>query len=361
MPPHTSARDFLLVRAGESVAHWVSTVYCNYERSSTVASMKALQIQQLGSLDDIEIVEVDSPDLSPGHIRVAVLASGLNYVDSLMIEGKYQIKPPVPYRPGSEIVGRVIEVASDVTNLKIGDRVFSPSGGFADEAVLSSSRVIAIPDQLSDGQGATFMQSYLTAWFAFHKRAQVREGATMLVLGAGGGVGLAAVDLGVAMGMRVIAAASSPEKRQLALDRGAFAAIDVLNEDVKLRTRELCGGGVDMVYDPVGGDLAEACLRALAPFGQYLVVGFVGGIPRLPANHVLLTNRTVVGVDWGAWVGRNIVENQGMLVDVLAQIAAGKLHPVEPVTYPMSKAVQAMRDLQDRKIAGKVALVPVFD
>jgi NADPH2:quinone reductase len=323
--------------------------------------MKALQIQQLGSLDDIEIVEIDSPVLSPGQIRVTVLASGLNYVDSLMIEGKYQIKPPVPYRPGSEIVGRVVEVASDVTNLKIGDRVFSPSGGFADEAVLSASRVIAIPDQLSDGQGATFMQSYLTAWFAFHKRAQVREGATMLVLGAGGGVGLAAVDLGVAMGMRVIAAASSPEKRQLGLDRGAFAAINVLNEDVKLRTRELCGGGVDMVYDPVGGDLAEPCLRALAPFGQYLVVGFVGGIPRLPANHVLLTNRTVVGVDWGAWVGRNIEENQGMLIEVLAEIAAGKLHPVEPVTYPMSKAVQAMRDLQDRKIAGKVALVPVFD
>ena len=323
--------------------------------------MKALQIQQLGSLDDIEIVEIDSSDLSPGQIRVAVLASGLNYVDSLMIEGKYQIKPPVPYRPGSEIVGRVIEVASDVTNLKIGDRVFSPSGGFADEAVVSATRVIPIPNQLSDGQGATFMQSYLTAWFAFHKRAQVREGATMLVLGAGGGVGLAAVDLGVAMGMRVIAAASSSEKRQLALDRGAFAAIDVLNEDVKLRTRELCGGGVDMVYDPVGGDLAEPCLRALAPFGQYLVVGFVGGIPRLPANHVLLTNRTVVGVDWGAWVGRNIEENQGMLIEVLAEIAAGKLHPVEPVMYPMSKAVQAMRDLQDRKIAGKVALVPVFD
>jgi NADPH2:quinone reductase len=322
--------------------------------------MKVLQIQQLGSLDDIELVEIDSPELVAGQIRVAVLASGLNYVDSLMIEGRYQIKPPVPYRPGSEIVGRVIEVASDVTNLKIGDRVFSPSGGFADEAVLSASRVIPIPEQLSDGQGATFMQSYLTAWFAFHKRAQVREGATMLVLGAGGGVGLAAVDLGVAMGMRVIAAASSAEKRQLALDRGAFAAIDVLNEDVKLRTRELCGGGVDMVYDPVGGDLAEPCLRALAPFGQYLVVGFVGGIPRLPANHVLLTNRTVVGVDWGAWVGRNVVENQGMLVEVLAEIAAGKLHPVEPVMYPMSKAVQAMRDLQDRKIAGKVALVPEF-
>ena len=177
--------------------------------------MKSLQVQQLGSLDSIEIVEIESPALSPGQIRVAILASGLNYVDSLMIEGRYQIKPPVPYRPGSEIVGRVIEVASDVTNVKIGDRVFSPSGGFADEAVLQAARVIAIPDQLTDGQGATFMQSYLTAWFAFYKRAQIREGATMLVLGAGGGIGLAAVDLGVAMGMRVIAAASSDEKRQL--------------------------------------------------------------------------------------------------------------------------------------------------
>lgn len=323
--------------------------------------MKTLQVQQLGSLDSIEIVEIKSPALTPGQIRVAILASGVNYVDSLMIEGRYQIKPPVPYRPGSEIVGRVIEVASDVTNVKISDRVFSPSGGFADEAVLQAARVIAIPDQLTDGQGATFMQSYLTAWFAFYKRALIREGATMLVLGAGGGIGLAAVDLGVAMGMRVIAAASSEEKRQLALDRGAFAAIDVLTEDVKLRTRELCGGGVDVVYDPVGGDLAEPCLRALAPFGQYLVVGFVGGIPRLPANHVLLANRTVVGVDWGAWVAKNVDEHQGMLHAVLAEIAAGKLHPIEPVTYPMSKAVQAMRDLQDRKIAGKIALIPAFD
>lgn len=323
--------------------------------------MKTLQVQQLGTLDALEIVDIDSPDLLPGQIRVAVLASGLNYVDSLMIEGKYQIKPPLPYRPGSEIVGRVIEVGADVSNYKIGDRIFSPSGGFAEEAVVYAARVVSIPDRLSDGQGATFMQSYLTAWFAFHKRAHVREGATMLVLGAGGGVGLAAVDLGVAMGMRVIAAASSAEKRQLALDRGAFAVIDVLNEDVKLRTRELCGGGVDIVYDPVGGDLAEPCLRALAPFGQYLVIGFVGGIPRLPANHVLLTNRSVIGVDWGAWVAKNGEENQEMVIKVLAQITAGKLHPVEPVTYPMSKAVQAMRDLQDRKIAGKVVLIPQFD
>ncbi|MEY3267220.1 MAG: hypothetical protein RJA15_1666 [Actinomycetota bacterium] len=210
-------------------------------------------VQELGSLDALEVVEMESPELVAGHVRIAITACGLNYVDSLMIEGRYQIKPPVPYRPGSEVVGKVTEVASDVTNLKIGDRVFAPigMGGFSDEAVVNSARLLPIPDELTDGQGATFMQSYLTAWFAFHKRATIREGATMLVLGAGGGVGLAAVDLGVAMGLRVIAAASSEEKRQLALDRGAFAAIDVLTEDVKARTRELCGGGVDMVYDPV--------------------------------------------------------------------------------------------------------------
>ena len=325
--------------------------------------MKTLLVQELGSLESLEVVEMESPALLEGQIRISILACGVNYVDSLMIEGKYQIKPPVPYRPGSEVVGRVTEVAPDVSNVMVGDRVFVPIGigGFSDEAVVHAARTVKIPDALTDGQGATFMQSYLTAWFAFHKRATMREGATILVLGAGGGVGLAAVDLGVAMGLRVIAAASSEEKRQLALDRGAFAAIDVLTEDVKARTRELCGGGVDMVYDPVGGELAEPCLRALAPFGQYLVVGFVGGIPRLPANHVLLTNRTVVGVDWGAWVGRNQMENGGMLLEVLSLIEQGKLHPVEPVLYPMSHAVQAMQDLQNRKIAGKVALTPQFD
>jgi NADPH2:quinone reductase len=234
------------------------------------------------------------------------------------------------------------------------------NGGFSDEAVVDSRRTLRIPEQLSDGQGATFMQSYLTAWFAFNHRAAVMEGDTMLVLGAGGGVGLAAVDLGAALGMKVIAAASSQEKRDLAMKQGAFATIDVLTEDVKVRARELSEGKLDVVYDPVGGDLAAQCLRALAPGGQYLVVGFVAGIPQLPANHILLTNRTVVGVDWGAWMLKNYEANSQMLVEVLGEITKGNLHPVEPVSYPMSQAVQAMRDLQNRKIAGKVALVPTF-
>ena len=319
-------------------------------------------VQELGSLDALEIVETTRPELGEGHVRMDVLACGVNYVDSLMIEGKYQIKPPVPYRPGSEIVGRITEVGAGVEGLKIGDRVFVPigQGGFSNEAIAHASRALRIPDSLTDGQGATFMQSYLTAWFAFHHRAVLQEGDTMLVLGAGGGVGLAAVDLAVSMGVKVIVAASSEEKRQLGLDRGAFAAIDVLNEDVKVRARELSNNKLDLVYDPVGGDLAEQCLRALSPGGQYLVVGFVAGIPRLPANHILLTNRTVVGIDWGAWMLRNQQANGEMLMEVLAQITAGRLHPVEPVAYQMTDAVLAMRDLQNRQVAGKVALVPIF-
>ncbi|MEI8286614.1 MAG: NADPH:quinone oxidoreductase family protein [Actinomycetes bacterium] len=324
--------------------------------------MKTMIIDELGNLDNLHVVEMESPQLGKGQVRIDILACGLNYVDSLMIEGKYQIKPAVPYRPGSEVVGRVTEVSSGVTNVRVGDRVFVPigTGGFSDEAVVDSRRALRIPEQLSDGQGATFMQSYLTAWFAFNHRAAVMEGDTMLVLGAGGGVGLAAVDLGAALGMKVIAAASSQEKRDLAMKQGAFATIDVLNEDVKVRARELSEGKLDVVYDPVGGDLAAQCLRALAPGGQYLVVGFVAGIPQLPANHILLTNRTVVGVDWGAWMLKNYEANSQMLVEVLAEITKGNLHPVEPVSYPMSQSVQAMRDLQNRKIAGKVALVPTF-
>ena len=324
--------------------------------------MKTMLVNELGSLDALEIVETEDQALPEGHVRLDVLACGLNYVDSLMIEGKYQIKPPVPYRPGSEIVGRISEIGPGVERLSVGQRVFAPigQGGFSDKAVVAASRALPIPDALSDGQGATFMQSYLTAWFAFHHRAVIQPGDTMLVLGAGGGVGLAAVDLAVSMGVKVIVAASTPEKRQLGLDRGAFAAIDVVNEDVKARARELSENKLDIVYDPVGGDVAEQCLRALAPGGQYLVVGFVAGIPRLPANHILLTNRTVVGIDWGAWMLRNQKANGEMLLQVMAEISAGRLHPVEPVAYPMTDAVQAMRDLQNRKIAGKVALVPNF-
>jgi NADPH2:quinone reductase len=180
----------------------------------------------------------------------------------------------------------------------------------------------------------------------------------MLVLGAGGGVGLAAVDIGTALGARVFAAASTEEKRQLALDRGAEAVIDSTTEDVKARARELGEGGVDVVYDPVGGELGEACLRALGEDGNLIVIGFVAGIPRFPANQILLRNRRVTGVDWGGWAGRNPDRNHELMTEVLALIAAGELHPVEPTAYPLDAAARALTDLAERRVAGKAVLVP---
>ena len=284
--------------------------------------MKSLVVDQLGSLDDLRVQETESPQLHDGQIRVKVAACGLNFVDSLMIEGRYQIKPAVPFVPGSEITGRVVETGPGVDDAMNGRRVFVPvgAGGFSDEVIAMANRVLPIPDELTDGQGATFMQSYLTAWFAFTRRTQVEAGKTMLVLGAGGGVGLAAVDVGVALGLKVIAGASTAEKRQLGLDRGAFASVDVINDDVKAKVREI-SGGVDIVYDPVGGALAEAGLRALRDDGQLLVLGFAGGeIPKLPANQILLRNRRVTGVDWGGWVGGHQKENAAMLAEVSIRI-----------------------------------------
>jgi NADPH2:quinone reductase len=295
-------------------------------------------------------------------VRIAVTACGVNYVDALFVQGKYQIKPPTPFIPGMEIVGRVIEVASDVAGINVGDRVFANIGlgGYVSEAVVAASRVVVLPESLTDGQAATFMQSYLTGWFALVERAHVEAGKWLLVLGGGGGVGLAAVDLGHALGLRVIAVASTDEKRALAISRGADAVIDstLSVNEIKEQAKQISGGGVDYIYDPVGGEVGETCLRALTDDGQYLVIGFVAGIPMLPANQVLLRNRRITGVDWGAWAMKNPDLNNANLAKVLQLIDEGKLRPVKPVTYPLSDAARALTDIQARKIAGKVALIP---
>jgi NADPH2:quinone reductase len=295
-------------------------------------------------------------------VRIAVTACGVNYVDALFVQGKYQIKPPTPFIPGMEIVGRVTEVASDVAGINVGDRVFANIGlgGYVSEAVVAASRVVVLPESLTDGQAATFMQSYLTGWFALVERAHVEAGKWLLVLGGGGGVGLAAVDLGHALGLRVIAVASTDEKRALATARGADAVIDstLSANEIKEQAKQISGGGVDYIYDPVGGEVGETCLRALTDDGQYLVIGFVAGIPMLPANQVLLRNRRITGVDWGAWAMKNPDLNNANLAKVLGLIDNGKLSPVEPVTYPLRDAALALTDIQARKIAGKVALIP---
>jgi NADPH:quinone reductase len=338
-------------------------------------TVTAIECAAFGPIEDLRVVERDPVPLGPGQIRLAVSASGVNFVDGLFVEGRYQIKPPVPFVPGGEVVGRVVEVADDLLageiGVAIGDRVFANLGlgGFASEVVVSPRQLVAIPDALTDGQAATFMQSYLTGWYALRVRARASAGDTMLVLGAGSGVGLAAVDIGSALGLRVIAAASTPEKRALAESRGAMATIDNSTLDaagIKDAAKAFAAtfddradrGGVDLVYDPIGGEVGEVALRALGEDGQYLVIGFVAGIPKLAANQVLLRNRRITGVDWGAWVGRNGDANRALLAEVVERIAAGDLDPVEPVTYPLHDAARALRDLADRKVAGKVALVP---
>ena len=327
--------------------------------------MRAVICKELGPLENLSLEEVPTPALLNGNVRLRVLASGVNYVDGLLIQGKYQIKPPTPFIPGMEVVGEVIECSDDVSAELLGKRVLANVGfgGFATEAVVRADRVINIPDTLSTGQAASFLQSYLTGWFALTRRAHIsvessaKKEQWMLVLGAGSGVGLAAVDIGTALGLRVIAAASSQEKRDLALARGASAVVDSSSEDVKERAKEISGGGVDVLYDPVGGSLGETCLRALGEDGQYLVIGFVGGIPQLPANQVLLRNRRVIGVDWGAWAGRHPQENAQLLEEVLAKIATNDLCPVEPQVYSLSEAAVALKDLEERRVAGKVVLV----
>jgi NADPH:quinone reductase len=332
--------------------------------------MRVVECSEFGPVDGLRLIDRESPPLGSRQVRVRVSACGVNYVDGLFVRGAYQIKPPLPFVPGMEAAGSVIEVGADVGHeVALGDRVLANVGlgGYASEVVATVEQIVRLPDTLSDGQAATFMQSYLTAWFALVERGTVGAEQTLAVLGAGSGVGLAAVDLGAALGLRVVAVASTPEKRQLAESRGAVAVIDSSYrspDEIKSAIREVAlehghtPGGVDHLYDPVGGELGETCLRALGDDGQYLVIGFVAGIPRLAANQILLRNRRVTGVDWGAWAGRHPHENRAMLRRVLDEIAAGRLEPVEPTTYALADAGRALSDLAARAVAGKVALVP---
>jgi len=323
--------------------------------------MRAVVCTSFAPLDQLVIEERSSTPLAAGQVRVRVTAAGVNFVDALLVQGLYQIKPPLPFVPGGETVGIVTELGEGVTSHSLGDRVLITSGfgGFATEMISAASRAVIVPPSLTDGQAATFMQSYMTAYFALVHRAKMQPGQWLLVLGAGGGVGLAAVDVGRALGLKVIAAASSAAKREMAQSRGAVAVIDSSSEDVKARAKEISGDGVDAVYDPIGGKLGEECLRSLREDGQFIVIGFASGdIPKLPANQVLLRNRRVTGVDWGAWVGRNPAENQALVLQVLAKIAAGELNPVEPVSYPFEQAAQALADQQQRNVVGKAVLIP---
>jgi NADPH2:quinone reductase len=321
--------------------------------------MRAVICKEYGGPESLVVEDVPEPVPGPGQVRVAVRAAGVNYVDGLLAAGRYQVKIPPPFVPGSELAGVVDAVGEGVTDRSVGDRVFATigTGAFAEQVVVSAKAVTPIADALDFGRAASFHQSYCTAWFAFTRRTEIRPGEWVLVTGAGGGIGLAAIDVARSLGARVIAVASTEAKRSLALAMGAEAAIDPA-DDVKVRAREISGGGVDVVYDAVGGDVAEAALRALRFDGRFCVIGFTGGIPRVPLNLVLLNNRTVVGVEWGGWVLRNVDANRVLVDEVVAAIGDGRLHPIAPEERPLDGAGAAIADLLERRAAGKIVLVP---
>jgi NADPH2:quinone reductase len=313
--------------------------------------------------EDLSLVEEPDPSPGPGQVVVDVAAAGVNFVDALFVAGTYQIKVPPPFTPGSELAGTVAAIGAEVAGLSIGDRVLSSVGlgAYADRVVLPARALAHVPEGVDLATAAALAQSYCTAWFALTRRTSVSPGSWVLVLGAGGGVGLAAIDVAKSLGARVLAAASSEEKLADARAMGAEATIAYEDDgvDLKARARELSDGGVDVVIDPVGGTHTEAALRALGPFGRLVVIGFAAGtIPSLPANQVLLNNRSVIGVDWGAWAMRNPGDQAALLDEVLGAVAAGTLHPVEPAQRPLSDAGAVLRDLLERRLRGKTVLVP---
>jgi NADPH2:quinone reductase len=324
--------------------------------------MQAVRCHAWGPPEALRVEEVPAPQVGPGSVRVRIRACGLNFADTLMVAGQYQVKPPIPFIPGIEIAGEVVEVGPGVTTRRVGERVVAylrAAGGFAGEIVLSDELVVPIPDAMDWNTAAGFPITYGTAHFALTHRGRLRPGETLLVLGAAGGVGLAAVEIGKQLGARVIAAAGSAAKCAVAREHGADEAIDYRAENLRDRIRALTGGaGADVVFDPVGGDAFDSALRAVNWEARMLVVGFASGrVPAVPANLVLVKNVSVIGVVWGAQSERDPAFIAAGLAEMLRWWEAGRLRPRIARTFPLQDATAAMQALLSREHAGKIVLM----
>lgn len=325
--------------------------------------MRAVVCREYGPPERLEVVERESPAPGKGQVLVAVQAAGVNFPDTLIIQGKYQVQPPLPFTPGSDVAGVVRTVGAGVESLRAGDRVMgftgAGGGGFAEEAICDARNVVPIPAGVEFVTAAAFGLTYSTSYYALKDRGHLRPGETLLVLGAAGGVGLAAVELGHVMGARVIAAASSDEKLAVCRRYGADEVINYASEDLRERIKALTSGaGVDVVFDPVGGAYAEPALRGMGWEGRYLVIGFAAGeIPRIPLNLPLLKGYSIVGVFWGSFVAREPARNAENLRTLLAWLADGTIKPLVSATYPLEEVAQALNDILQRRVIGKVVLV----
>lgn len=322
--------------------------------------MRAVLCKELGTPESLVLEEVPGLIPGPGQVLISVQACGVNFPDTLIIQGKYQFKPDLPFSPGGEISGVVKQVGSDVDSLKIGDRViaFSTWGGFAEELVVDQTRTVIISDKMDYERASAFVLTYGTSYHALKDRAHLREGETLLVLGASGGVGLAAIQLGKAMGATVIAAASNPEKLSACQENGADYVINYAQDDLRQSVKEITKGrGVDVIYDPVGGSFSEKALRDMSWGGRFLVVGFAAGeIPKVPLNIPLLKGCSVVGVFWGEFTKREPDLNKQNNQELMDFFDQGKISPHIHRVYPLEKAGEALNELLQKRVIGKVVL-----
>ncbi|WP_057462151.1 NADPH:quinone oxidoreductase family protein [Pseudovibrio sp. POLY-S9] len=323
--------------------------------------MRAVVCSEYGPPEALRVENVERKEPRKGQVRIAVEAAGVNFPDTLVIAGKYQIKPPMPFVPGGEVAGRIEAVGEGITQFAPGDPVMAlllQQGGYAEEVVVEASAVMKRPEAMAAHVAAGFTMTYGTSMHALKRRAQLQPGETLLVLGAGGGVGLTAVELGKVMGAKVIAAASSAEKLEAARKAGADELINYSTQDLRERLKEITGkAGVDVVYDPVGGELFEQALRSTAWNGRALVVGFAAGdIPSIPTNLPLLKGCAVMGVFWGAFRMREPDKDLNNFSELFKWFQEGKVNPTVSKSYSLEEAPQALRDLMERRVIGKVVL-----
>ena len=324
--------------------------------------MKALQCKAYGPIDTLEVVDVPSPTPGPGQVLIDVKAASVNFPDALIVQGLYQFKPPVPFSPGSELAGVVKAVGEGVKNVKEGDRVIASTGhgAFAQEALAEAARVMPLLPDMDFDLGASFILTYGTSLHGLQTCARLQPNETVLVLGAAGGVGIAAIEIAKAMGARVIAAASTQEKLDLCKRVGADELINYNEQDLRKRVDEITGkNGVDVVYDAVGGSYSEPALRATAWRGRFLVVGFANGeIPRLPLNLALLKERSIVGVFWGDAMRRDPAQHVTNMKLLARWYAEGKVKPVISERVGLADAKGAIQRLANRQAMGKIVVLP---
>jgi NADPH2:quinone reductase len=323
--------------------------------------MRAVVCSAFGPPESLAVGELPSPSLGPGQIRLRVRAAAVNFPDTLMIKGEYQLRPEMPFAPGFEAAGEVLEVGAEVTGFAPGERVMTLMsdgyGGFAEEAVTDAAAAYRIPAGMDFVEATAFLSPYGTAYHALVQRGRLAAGETLVVLGAAGGVGIAATEIGAALGARVVAVAGSAEKLAIAREHGAAETVDYATEDLAGRIAELAPGGVDVCLDGVGGDAFDALSRRMAWGGRLLVVGFAGGrIPRLPANLLLLKGYAAVGVWFDLFTKREPERNAANFEELERLYAAGQLRPRVQATYPLERVAEALDEVLARRVAGKLVL-----